>query len=787
MVMVNITFLREYGMILMKRRIFASILAAVLCLTVLPVNGYAGNVARGNCGEALTWTLDDGGKLTVWGSGAMEDYSVDDPAPWQEYRSDIKAVIIGDQITAVGSYAFYGYSSVTEVTIGKSVARIGTEAFSGCRNLTRVVLLDSVKQIQVGAFFGCRKLESLMIPRTVRYIEDSAFEGCDALETLCFDGSREIWEKVSLGRGNFEGKTVMFHGDIQGESKDGIVEYRCGVCGKIWTKAESAPEHSWVAATCTEPETCGICGETRGEPLGHRWNFATCTAGKTCMICGAVSGAADGHDWQEADCENPRICKTCGASEGEPLGHRHKEEIVEATCTTPGMKHSVCIRCGDTFPAEILSEALGHRYEKVITPPTCAENGFTTYTCSRCGDSYVDQVTEKPEHVWNEGVVTLVPTGDAPGIRTYTCVSCGETRNESIPALVHEYGPGVVTRQATCTESGEITYTCALCGDSYTEELPAKGHDHQAVVTPPTCTEPGYTIYICSCGDNYRGHELPALGHSYLQTVTPATCAREGYTTHTCEACGYSYRDGQTEKLPHSFGEGVVTQEPTATEYGIKTFTCVECGAKRNEIISPIGEERKCDGGGSCPLHRFTDVTSAHWAHEGMDFAVYSGLMKGTGSGSTFQPDLTMSRAMLVTVLWRYCGSPEAPACDFSDVKPTDWYYKAVAWAASEGVVSGTGGGKFNPNGDVTREQLALILYRFAGNNGVDTSARADISGYPDGDSVASWSRDAVQWAVAEGIISGAKKGSQIYLAPQDSANRAVVATIMMRFIENVI
>ena len=227
-------------------------------------------------------------------------------------------------------------------------------------------------------------------------------------------------------------------------------------------------------------------------------------------------------------------------------------------------------------------------------------------------------------------------------------------------------------------------------------------------------------------------------------------------------------------------------KEPTCTEVGWDAYeTCSFCDYSTYEEIPALGV---CDGGATCPLQRFTDVDSTHWAHLGMDFAVNNGLMNGTGSGTTFEPNTNMSRAMLVTVLWRYSGSPEAPGCSFTDVKPSAWYYNAVSWAASEGVVNGIGDGtQFDPNGDVTREMLATILCRYAGKIGVDNSPRASISDFPDAASVASWSSENVKWAVAEGIISGAVKDGKTVLAPQDSANRAVVATIMMRFIQNVV
>ena len=175
------------------------------------------------------------------------------------------------------------------------------------------------------------------------------------------------------------------------------------------------------------------------------------------------------------------------------------------------------------------------------------------------------------------------------------------------------------------------------------------------------------------------------------------------------------------------------------------------------------------------------DVNPKEWYHPYVDYAVTHGLFGGT-SANTFEPESAMTRAMLVTVLWRYEGKPMGYQNTFSDVnaKNGSWYIDAVAWAAANGIVGGVGNNKFDPDGNITREQMATILFRYAKKKGIDTSKRGDLSGFPDGSKVESWAKDAVQWTVAEGIIGG----SDGKLLPQGSATRAQVATILMRYIE---
>ena len=142
-----------------------------------------------------------------------------------------------------------------------------------------------------------------------------------------------------------------------------------------------------------------------------------------------------------------------------------------------------------------------------------------------------------------------------------------------------------------------------------------------------------------------------------------------------------------------------------------------------------------------------------------------------------------MTRAMLVTVLWRYEGEPEAGKNTFSDVPNGQWYTNAVAWAAENGIVGGVGNNRFDPDGEITREQMATILFRYAEKKGIDTSKRGSLNIFSDEKQLSAYAKDAVQWAVAEQIING----SDGKLLPQGSATRAQVATILMRFIENIV
>lgn len=183
----------------------------------------------------------------------------------------------------------------------------------------------------------------------------------------------------------------------------------------------------------------------------------------------------------------------------------------------------------------------------------------------------------------------------------------------------------------------------------------------------------------------------------------------------------------------------------------------------------------------------FTDVVASTWYYGAAAYAYNNGLFAGM-TPTTFAPNATMTRAMLVSVLWRLAGAPAPKAPNtFVDVPDGAWYTDAVTWAAENGVVSGIGGSRFDPSGFVTREQTAEILYNYAHSKGYDVSARADLTAFPDAASVSGWAEEALSWANAAGLINGTVRDGQTILDPQGSASRAQVAMILMNYVEHVV
>jgi len=183
-------------------------------------------------------------------------------------------------------------------------------------------------------------------------------------------------------------------------------------------------------------------------------------------------------------------------------------------------------------------------------------------------------------------------------------------------------------------------------------------------------------------------------------------------------------------------------------------------------------------------INPYSDVKESSWYYDAVRYVSANGLMQGT-EAAAFSPNAKTSRGMIVTILWRMENEPEASKeIAFADVKTGKYYYDAVAWASEKGIVGGYSNERFGPEDNITREQLAVILYNYAASKGYDTGRAADLSSFGDAGSIHSWAKDAMSWATAEGLISG--KGNNL-LDPLGAAERCQVAAILQRFMENTV
>ena len=282
-----------------------------------------------------------------------------------------------------------------------------------------------------------------------------------------------------------------------------------------------------------------------------------------------------------------------------------------------------------------------------------------------------------------------------------------------------------------------------------TPTTPTEPTEPTTPTTPTTPTDPTEPTTSCS--------------HTYVETKVGATCSQPGYTLHTCSKCGDYYRSDFTATLSHSFSGGI----------------CVNCGTADPDYVDPAPDIPYSD---SALYASYADLEKEAWYRAGIVYVLHQGLMNGVGNEGEhiFDPDGKVTRAMVVTILYRAAGSPNAKglALPFEDVETGSWYTSAVAWAADQGIVLGVSDTEFDPHSPITREQLAAVLYRYAG----EPAALGNLTAYIDAKDVSQYALSALKWAIGEKIVTGIDNR----LAPQETATRAQIATVFFRYLDPV-
>ena len=826
----------------MKKRILALLLGVSLLCTffaqALPVASAAEVTDSGSCGENLTWTLDTDGLLTISGTGEMEDYSSYGNVPWNGLVDKINCVVIRngvtsisygafmgctgltsvtipDSVTSIGDSAFFDCTGLTSITIPDSVTSIGSQAFHGCTGLTSITIPDSVTWIYGGTFYGCTgltsvtipdsvtsigngafdsctRLTSITIPDSVTSIGDSAFHGCTGLTSItipdsvtwigdsAFHGcagltSVTIPDSVTIiGRHAFEGCTGLTSITIPdsvtriGESAfDGCTGLASITVSGGNKKFDSRNNCNGIIETATNTLISG-CKNTDIPDSVTRIGggaFRGCTGLASITIPDSVTSIGASAFW---DCTG--LTSITIPDSVTSIGYWAFYGCTGLTSITiPDSVTSIGngVFDGCTGLASITVSGGNKKFDSRNNCNGIIETASNTLISGCKNTDIPDSVTSIGDSAFDSctGLTSITIPDSVTSIGDGAFGSCTGLTSITIPDSVTSIGAFAFwdcTRLTSVYFMGDAPVVNERSFQTYDEKFHAYINipgltlyyiEGKSGWTTPTWGEAEYPTAV------WDGVNIPQPHtHSYTAVVTAPTCTEKGYTTYTC-ACGDSYKKDFVSALGHDFKDG----------------TCTRCGAS-DPNYKPVDPT---------PEATFTDVSETAWYKNSVDYAVEHGLMNGTGS-NTFEPESTMTRAMLVTVLWRYANAPKPGANPFTDVPNGKWYTDAVAWAAENGVVNGVGDGKFEPDGSVTREQMATILYRYAQKVGIDTSKHTELSAFPDASRVSAYARAPMQWIVAEGVIGGSRENGQDWLNPQGNATRAEVATILMRFIENV-
>lgn len=736
------------------------------------LNSFGAAATSGDFGEnnCLHWEVSTGvlsGKtLTISGTGAMPDFDFPNGnlAPWWNYEAlgmltsfgsfklegELKKVVIKDGVTNVSNYALFFLPAATQITLPESVTSIGRYGIALCSKLTgmsipkgvteigdfglagdgltAITLPDGLQTLGRGAFDACASLSGMTLPAAITAVPAKCFADCTKLLTVDYKG-----EVTAIGERAFEGCKSL--------TKAPIPAAVTALGNSAFNGCVALTDVTIPAGVTAVPDAC----------------FQGCTALADMKLPATVTSV--GHN-AFTGCKALKDVRCYGApptvQPGGAAEHSFEPGIVtihynpamnwtlDADGTWQGYKVSSKGACLHT----------GYGTTETTVPATCGADGRIDTICANCGDVIATKVIPATgAHTWDNGTVTTEPTETTPGVRTFTCAVCSQTKTEVIPA------------------TGAHTFV-------FTKNI------------APTCTEAGYDLYTCSgCGATEQRNVKPALGHKWDSgTVTAEPTEKDpGTMTYTCTVCGQT----KTEVIPatgphtHVWDEGTVTVAPTETTPGVRTYTCTVCGKTRTEIIPATGSA-VCPGGAACPSFRFRDVPApSNWAHEGIDYCVRHGLMSGFDA-TTFSPDTVSTRAQIVMILYNLSGDTTDYSkyyVPFTDVKPGTWYYNAVAWGYDKDIVAGMTPTTFAPDGLITREQMAVLLYGYTEKYApAYLGGAASLNSFPDAASVSNWAYAAMSWAVGNGLISGIASNGADYLAPSGGATRAQIAAIMMRY-----
>lgn len=434
----------------------------------------------------------------------------------------------------------------------------------------------------------------------------------------------------------------------------------------------------------------------------------------------AIFAAHDfSEDWQTDADGHWKAC-ACGA-----IAERANHNGGTATC----VEKAECATCGREYGAFGAHELVHHD----AVAAGCETSGSVEYWhCAVCGKDFADADGKQELES-----VTIVASGHA--------------------LVYHER-----VAPTYDAEGWVAHYACAVCGALFLDAAAEQPVSEETLVIPklerpqnPPTTPSEPEPPALEIAETAHGAVVVSTAHpDYGEVVTIIPQPEPGYVV---EAVTVTDADGEALAVTALEDGTYQFTQPRGTVEIVVTFVA----SSEEPVVLP-----------------FVDVAAEDWYGDAVAEVYARGLMTGTAE-DTFAPELVATRGMVVSILHRLAGSPTVNAEVFADVAIDDWYGQAVAWAASEGIASGTNAETFSPNAAVTREQLAALLCNFAAQQGVDTTARSDLSCFDDAATVSDWAQDAVSWAHAEGLLAGT---SATTLSPQGEATRAQLAAMLVRF-----
>lgn len=700
---------------------------------VPPTDPGGDDLADGGTGTldgGLGWTLTKGGILTISGSGSMPSYNAAADQPWNKFADIILQIVINDGVTAIGNNAF-NRSAVMSVTIPASVKTIGDGAFRECKNLNSVTISEGVTAIGENAFRGCTALKSLALPASIEQIGAGAFMECNELTNVTFSsGSKPMSLGDNLFTRCYNLASVTLPQNI--DRIGGGMFQNCLMLSTLAIPQGAASIGGQAFASCSR--------------LGSVWIPDSVTRIETAAF-GACRSLTDIYFGGDEAAWNK----------------------IEKAADVPQSLEGVTIHYNSTFtepdpgPDPEPEPGPGHEHNWAAD-----WSNDSTYHWHECSAENCDVISNSGKagygaHSYGGWVIDREATAYQRGSRHRTCTVCGYEQTDAIPATG---GSSSSDDDSSSNYSPPVTTTTSRNPDGSTTTTIT---DHRTGnVTETTRNTDGSvaTIITDTAGKVVAEVRLSALtvsaalqnGEAVTVPIPKLHATRNAGTAPTVTVnTGVEYP--VKVKIPvagSTLGTVAVIVRADGTEEVIKTSVSLEDAV----VVSlPNGATVKIVDN----YKEFIDVSSQYWAADAINFVFTRELFAGTTS-DTFTPEAPMTRAMLITVLARLDG--------VDTTSGTTWYEKSIDWAVANGVSDGS-----NPNGNITREQLITMIWRYAGS----PAATGDLSGFTDTDRLSGFAQEAMRWAVENGIINGFGAGQ---LGPQGQATRAQVAQILRNYIE---
>ena len=586
-------------------------------------------------------------------------------------------------------------------------------------------------------------------------------------------------------------------GGWQSDENNHWKEYTC-----CQVPADKAP-HNWDTGVIKKQPTCTTAGEK---------TF-------TCTVCSATrteTVSATGHSWSKEwksdtthhwhECENAN----CDVTENSAKDGYAAHSGGTANCT----QQALCTICGTAYGD---LDANGHDWGAwaVTTPATTSAAGVETRVCKRNASHTetraIPKLTPAPSSSGSGGgssstpAVTVPVSGSGDTVHVSASVSGSTAEVKEIKsaeldkigtdsAVVIDLSGLSKSVTGVLLPTDTIDSICKTEADGVTVKLPsAELRVDRQTLAAVTEQAAGSKIRLVVEPDGTARGTMTAAQRSTLAGMKNAAALEAYFVSNNTRI--HDFKGGSVElSIPYRANGAIRawflkedgTREPVSARYDKENAQLILHHFSHYVIeeLDSSAAYTVCAKDDSCPLGAFGDLTATAWYHDGVHYCVEKGLMHGI-SADKFLPDGSVTRAQLAAILWRLEGNP-APVstAGFSDVADGAWYAGAVRWAADSGVVKGYADGRFRPNDAVTREQMATLLYRFAGYKGYDVSigGDTDILRFVDGAAVGGYAVPAMRWACGSGLMTGAQRNGGMALAPRDTTTRAQTATLLTRF-----